>query len=78
MRVAVSSAALLTIVIHLLRVGAAPQADEGAAAHIWQLLMVAQLPVVAPVAIFRWSSNFGWWERVSCIGDFTCTRRPNE
>jgi len=33
--------------------GIARQADEGAAAHIWQLLMVGQVPVVAFFAI-RW------------------------
>ena len=51
--VAMSSGALLAILVHLLRVGPAPQADEGAAAHIWQLLMIAQLPVVALFAI-KW------------------------
>ena len=33
--------------------GTAPQADEGAAAHIWQLLMILELPLVAVFAI-RW------------------------
>jgi len=31
----------------------APQADEGAAAHIWQLLMAAQVPIVLFFAI-KW------------------------
>ncbi len=50
---AMSSAALVTIAVHVARAGIAPQADEGTAAHIWQLLMVCQLPVVALFAI-RW------------------------
>jgi len=33
--------------------GVARQADEGAAAHLWQLLMAAQLPVVLFSAV-RW------------------------
>ena len=48
---AMSSAAVLTILVHIARFGTARQADEGAAAHLWQLLMVAQLPVVAVFAI---------------------------
>ena len=48
---AMSSAALITIAVHVARSGTAPQADEGAAAHTWQLLMVLQLPFVAYFAI---------------------------
>jgi len=33
--------------------GTEPQADEGAAAHIWQLLMAAQAPIVLFFAI-KW------------------------
>ena len=33
--------------------GTARQADEGAAAHLWQLLMAAQVPPIAFFAI-RW------------------------
>ncbi len=49
--VAMSVAAVLTIVAHVSRWGTAPHADEGAAAHIWQLLMAVQLPIVAFFAI---------------------------
>lgn len=49
--VAMSVAALAIVFIQLAAHGAAPQADEGAAAHIFQLLMVAQLPIVAFFAI---------------------------
>jgi hypothetical protein len=40
---ALSLAALATIVLHLARFGAAREVDEGSAAHIWQLLMSAQV-----------------------------------
>jgi len=50
----IMSLGALTAVLAFLAVhGPAPQADEGAAAHIWQLLMAAQLPIVAVFAI-KW------------------------
>ena len=51
--VAMSLGALATVVIFIALHGPAPQADEGAAAHIWQLLMVAQVPIVLFFAI-KW------------------------
>ena len=48
-----SCAALTTLVIHLALFGITREADEGAAAHIWQLLMAGQVPIVAFFAI-RW------------------------
>ena len=51
--VAMSLAALATIMLHLARFGPAPQPDEGTSAHIWQLLMAAQIPVIAFFAI-KW------------------------
>jgi hypothetical protein len=51
--VAMSLGALATVVIFVALHGTAPQADEGAAAHIWQLLMAAQAPVVLFFAI-KW------------------------
>ena len=51
--VAMSACALATIFIFIALHGTAPQADEGAAAHIWQLLMAAQAPIVLYFAI-RW------------------------
>ena len=50
---AMSFAALATILIFIASKGTQPQTDEGAAAHIWQLLMAAQLPLIAYFAI-RW------------------------
>lgn len=51
--IAMSIAALLTVLYHLARFGIARETDEGAAAHIWQLLMAGQLPLVAFYAI-KW------------------------
>jgi hypothetical protein len=44
--VAMSVAALATIGIHIAFAGTAPQPDEGTAAHIWQLLMALQVPII--------------------------------
>ena len=51
--VAMSLCALATIFIFIALHGTAPQQDEGAAAHIWQLLMAAQAPIVLFFAI-KW------------------------
>jgi hypothetical protein len=48
-----SLAALATVLIFVALNGTAPQADEGAAAHIWQLLMAGQIPIVLFFAI-KW------------------------
>jgi len=45
--------ALATVLIFLALHGPAPQPDEGAAAHLWQLLMAAQLPVILFFAV-KW------------------------
>jgi len=44
---AMSFAALATVLLHVIRFGTAREVDEGTSAHIWQLLMGAQLPVIA-------------------------------
>jgi hypothetical protein len=50
----VMSAAALSIVLAYAAVhGTARQADEGGAAHLWQLLMAGQVPVIAFFAI-KW------------------------
>jgi hypothetical protein len=48
-----SFAALVVIAVHIIVAGTAPQPDEGTAAHLWQLLMAAQLPVIAVFAV-KW------------------------
>jgi hypothetical protein len=51
--VLMSFAALAVVLAHVAVFGAAREADEGTAAHLWQLLMAAQLPFLAFFAI-RW------------------------
>jgi len=51
--VAMSFAALATVLGHVAMFGAVRQADEGAAAHIFQLLMIAQVPILVFFAI-KW------------------------
>jgi hypothetical protein len=51
--VAMSIAALAVVLGHVALFGAVREADEGTAAHIWQILMAAQVPIVAFFAI-RW------------------------
>jgi hypothetical protein len=48
-----SLAALATVLIHIIRFGTAREADEGTSAHIWQILMAGQLPIIAFFAI-KW------------------------
>ena len=50
---AMSFVALATVLYHVAVSGAAREADEGAAAHIWQLLMAGQMPLLAYFAI-KW------------------------
>ena len=38
--------ALATVLVHILLYGTQPQAHEGTAAHIWQLLIAGQLPMM--------------------------------
>lgn len=45
--------ALAVVMIHIAVYGAAREADEGPTAHIWQLLMLAQLPALLVFGI-RW------------------------
>jgi hypothetical protein len=51
--VAMSLAALTVLLVHLAFAGTRPQADEGAAAHAFQLLLAGQAPIVAFFAI-KW------------------------
>ena len=48
-----SLAALAIVLIHVLRFGPAREADEGTSAHLWQMLMAGQLPIIAFFAI-KW------------------------
>ena len=50
---AMSAAALAIVIGYAAMFGTARQADEGTAAHLWQLLMAGQVPVIAFFAI-KW------------------------
>ena len=51
--VAMSFAALVMVLGHIALFGITREADEGTAAHLWQLLMAGQMPVLAYFAI-KW------------------------
>ena len=51
--VALSLAALGIVLGHIAIYGVGREADEGAAAHLWQLLMAVQIPVVA-IFVIKW------------------------
>ena len=51
--IAMSLAAIAVVLVHLARFGVTREADEGTSAHIWQLLMAGQAPIVA-FFIIRW------------------------
>jgi DNA-binding CsgD family transcriptional regulator len=48
-----SFVALATVLIYVAIFGPAPQADEGTAAHIWQILMAGQFPIIMFFAL-KW------------------------
>jgi FtsH-binding integral membrane protein len=51
--IVMSLAALALVLGHVALYGAVREADEGTAAHIWQILMAAQLPIILFFAI-KW------------------------
>ena len=51
--IAMSAAALAVVLVSVAFFGVVRQADEGAAAHLWQLLIAGQLPLVA-FFVFKW------------------------
>jgi hypothetical protein len=51
--IAMSLLAVSVVLTHIALAGTAPQSDEGTAAHIWQLLMLAQLPIIF-FFVVRW------------------------
>ena len=50
---AMSLVALATVLVHIVIFGVARQADEGTAAHIWQILMAGQIPIMA-FFVIKW------------------------
>ena len=62
------SAAALAIVLGFLAIhGSAPQADEGAAAHLWQLLMALQVPAIVFFAWKRVPESPRWALRILAL-----------
>jgi hypothetical protein len=55
--VAMSFVVLATLFIYFVRFGVVHEADEGTAAHIFQILMAGQVPIVAFFAI-TWLPRF--------------------
>jgi len=51
--VAMSAAALAVVLVSVALFGVVREADEGTAAHLWQLLVAGQLPLVA-FFVFKW------------------------
>ena len=49
--IAMSLLAVAVVLTHIALAGTAPQSDEGTAAHLWQLLMAGQLPIIFFFAI---------------------------
>ena len=50
---AMSLGALATVVMYMALFGPAPQSDEGTAAHVWQILMAGQVPIIMFFAL-KW------------------------
>jgi hypothetical protein len=51
--IGMSLLAVAVVLTHLVLVGTARQPDEGTAAHLWQLLMAGQLPIILFFGV-RW------------------------
>ena len=49
--ITMSLAALAIVLLHIALHGTARQQDEGAAAHLWQILMAGQLPLLLWFAV---------------------------
>ena len=55
--VGMSLLALGVVAVRIVLVGTARESDEGSAAHLWQLLMVGQIPVIAYFVITSVARN---------------------
>ena len=51
--IGMSLLALMIVAVHVAVYGAAREVDEGTAAHLWQMLMAFQVPLIAFFAI-KW------------------------
>ena len=51
--IAMSLAALAIVMFHIAMFGTARQSDEGTEAHLWQILMAGQIPILIVYAV-KW------------------------
>jgi hypothetical protein len=59
-----SALALSVVLVRITIVGTAREPDEGTAAHVWQLLMAAQLPIIA-WNVLKWLPRVFVWQMVA-------------
>lgn len=62
-----SLTALLIAIVYIITTGGQPQADEGAAAHIFQLMVVGQVPIIG-FFLLRWIRA----SPMACLGVVSC------
>jgi hypothetical protein len=62
--IAMSGVALVVVLTRLWVAGTGRESDEGAAAHLWQLLMVGQAPLIG---WFLYRSTWGNWRQVAAV-----------
>ena len=63
--VAMSVSALMVVLVHIAVWGTAREPDEGTAAHLWQLLMATQTPIVVFHGVTAWPR--GWRRAFSVL-----------
>jgi len=64
--IGMSFAAVAVVLFHIVAVGTAPQADEGAEAHIFQILIAGQAPILLFYAV-KWLPR-GWRTTLLVMG----------
>jgi hypothetical protein len=64
--VSMSLGAVVLVLFQLGTHGMVPGRNPGALAHLWQLLMAAQLPIIAVFA-FRWVRRGARWEALTVL-----------
>ena len=57
--VAMSLGALALVTVQVAMHGVQAQRDEGTLAHLWHLLVLAQLPIIG-LFVFRWMRAYPW------------------
>jgi hypothetical protein len=61
-------AVVIAGLVHAVQVGGfVREADEGTAAHLFQILMPAQVPIIAVFAATQWERDPTWTRRVLAV-----------